>query len=80
MFHGIRFSRNPVWLECGPRSLILLISLDWFPPFKSRDYTVDVLTVKNRNGNNAKYIIGYIDFTLGTRDTTNDREDTNTPT
>jgi len=25
LFHDIRFSRNPVWLEHGPRSLILLV-------------------------------------------------------
>ena len=44
LFHGDRFNMNAVWREHGPRSLIILLSIDWFPPFKSRDYTIGVLT------------------------------------
>ena len=49
LFHGDRFTSNHVWTEHGPRSLVLLLSIDWFPPFKSRDYTVGVLTATVAN-------------------------------
>jgi hypothetical protein len=44
LFHSNRFQNHPIWKNHGPRSLLLVISLDWFPPFKSRDYSVGVLT------------------------------------
>ena len=49
LFHGDRFNQNPVWKEHGPRSLVILLSIDWFPPFKSRDYTIGVLTATVAN-------------------------------
>ena len=49
LFHGDRFNQNPVWREHGPRSLVILLSIDWFPPFKSRDYTIGVLTATVAN-------------------------------
>ena len=47
--HATRFHNHPIWSNCGPRSLLLVISLDWFPPFKSRDYSVGVLTATVAN-------------------------------
>jgi hypothetical protein len=47
--HGTRFYNHPIWENCGPRSLLLVISLDWFPPFKSRDFSVGVLTASVAN-------------------------------
>ena len=47
--HGSRFYNHPVWERHGPRSLLVVISLDWYPPFKSRDYSVGVLTASVAN-------------------------------
>jgi len=47
--HATRFYNHPIWTNYGPRSLLLVLSLDWFPPFKSRDYTVGVLTATVAN-------------------------------
>ena len=49
LWHSTRFQNHPIWKACGPRSLLLVISLDWFPPFKSRDYSVGVLTATVAN-------------------------------
>jgi hypothetical protein len=54
LFHGERFYSNPIWTEHGPRSLIILLSLDWFPPFKSSDYSVGVLTATVANLSTAE--------------------------
>ena len=47
--HGSRFYNHPFWEIHGPRSILLVISLDWFPPFKSRDYSVGILTATIAN-------------------------------
>jgi len=47
--HGSRFYNHPFWESHGPRSILLVISLDWFPPFKSRDYSVGILTATIAN-------------------------------
>ena len=49
LWHGRHFWSHPLWSENGPRSLLLLASLDWFPPFKQRDYSIGVLTVTPAN-------------------------------
>ena len=49
LWHGREFWSHPLWSENGPRSLLLLASLDWFPPFKQRDYSIGVLTVTPAN-------------------------------
>ena len=49
--HGSRFYNHPIWSMHGPRSILLVISLDWFPPFKSRDYSVGILTATVANLN-----------------------------
>ena len=46
---GKLFRENLIWSARGPRSLLLIISLDWFPPFKQQDYTVGILTVAPAN-------------------------------
>ena len=50
---GKLFRDNPLWEVHGPRSLLLVISLDWFPPFKQRDYSVGVLTLSPANLSSA---------------------------
>ena len=49
IWDGKLFRDNPIWRAHGPRSLLLIISLDWFPPFKQRDYSVGILTVAPAN-------------------------------
>eukprot|EP00300_Choanocystis_sp_HF-7_P014016 c18539_g1_i1.p1 GENE.c18539_g1_i1~~c18539_g1_i1.p1 ORF type:complete len:559 (+),score=34.68 c18539_g1_i1:362-2038(+) len=49
IWHGSRFRDQQVWDTCGMRSLIFVVSLDWFPPFQSRDYSLGVLTLTVAN-------------------------------
>jgi hypothetical protein len=49
LWHGNRFYNHPIWPNHGPRSLLVVVSLDWFPPFKSRDYSVGILTATVAN-------------------------------
>ena len=49
IWDGKLFRENPVWRIHGPRSLLFVISLDWYPPFKQRDYTIGILTVSPAN-------------------------------
>ena len=49
IWDGKLFRENSLWSAHGPRSLLLVISLDWFPPFKQQDYSVGVLTVSPAN-------------------------------
>ena len=45
-WHGERFLAHPIWKEHGIRSLLLVLYLDWFPPFGiSNPYTVGVMSV-----------------------------------
>ena len=46
---GKLFRDDPIWTNHGPRSLMFVISLDWFPPFKQGDYTIGVFTVSPAN-------------------------------
>ena len=46
LFHGHRFYSNPIWKSsAGMRSIILALSIDWFPPFKSQEYSIGVVSV-----------------------------------
>ena len=54
LWDGKLFRENPVWKVHGPRSLLLIISLDWFPPFKQQDYSVGILTVSPGNLTSAQ--------------------------
>ena len=49
LWHGAGFFNHAIWKESGPRSLLLMSSLDWFPPFKQRDYSIGVLSVTPMN-------------------------------
>ena len=49
LWDGKLFRENSMWKLRGPRSLLLIISLDWFPPFKQQDYSVGILTVSPGN-------------------------------
>ena len=49
LWDGKLFRECPIWKAHGPRSLLLIISLDWFPPFKQQDYSVGILTVSPGN-------------------------------
>ena len=49
LWHGAGFYNHPIWTETGARSLLLMSSLDWFPPFKQRDYSIGVLSVTPMN-------------------------------
>jgi len=45
-WHGERFLAHPIWKHHGMRSLLLVLFLDWFPPFDiSNPYTVGVMSV-----------------------------------
>ena len=49
-WHGDRFLKHPIWQEHGMRSLLLVLYLDWFPPFDvTNPYTVGVLSVSILN-------------------------------
>eukprot|EP00300_Choanocystis_sp_HF-7_P014990 c18899_g1_i2.p3 GENE.c18899_g1_i2~~c18899_g1_i2.p3 ORF type:complete len:130 (+),score=16.27 c18899_g1_i2:995-1384(+) len=50
LWQGDRFRSHPVWLS-GMRSLFLVVSLDWFPPFKNKNYSLGVLSVSVGNLN-----------------------------
>ena len=49
IWHGAGFYNHQIWRDCGPRSVLLMASLDWFPPFKQRDYSIGVLSVTPMN-------------------------------
>ena len=49
VWDGQQFQDHPIWVKHGPRSLLLILSLDWFPPFKTRDYSVGVLVATPAN-------------------------------
>ena len=49
-WHGDRFFGHPIWQEHGMRSLLLVLYLDWFPPFDiTNPYTVGLLSVSILN-------------------------------
>jgi hypothetical protein len=44
--HGQRFYNHQIWKSnSGIRSIILALSIDWFPPFKSQEYSIGVVSV-----------------------------------
>jgi len=44
--HGQMFYNNNIWKSnSGIRSIILALSIDWFPPFKSQEYSIGVVSV-----------------------------------
>ena len=46
LFHGRRMYNNEIWKSAsGMRSIVLALSIDWFPPFKSQEYSVGVVSV-----------------------------------
>ena len=46
IWHGERFLAHPIWKEHGMRSLLLVLFLDWFPPFDvTNPYSVGVMSV-----------------------------------
>ena len=46
LFHGQRFYNNSIWKSgSGMRSIVLALSIDWFPPFKSQEYSIGVVSV-----------------------------------
>ena len=45
-WHGNRFLFHPIWEQHGMRSLLLVLFLDWFPPFEDNNpYTIGVMSV-----------------------------------
>ena len=45
-WHGERFLAHPIWKKHGMRSLLLVLFLDWFPPFDiTNPYSVGVMSV-----------------------------------
>ena len=49
-WHGDRFLTHPIWQKHGMRSLLLVLYLDWFPPFDiTNPYTVGLLSVSVLN-------------------------------
>ena len=54
IWDGKLFRNHVIWKNRGLRSLVLIISLDWFPAFKQRDYSVGVLTVTPANLTSAE--------------------------
>ena len=49
IWDGELFQKQPIWVKYGMRSLVLIVSLDWFPPYKSRDYSIGVFTASPAN-------------------------------
>ena len=46
LFHGQRFYNHSIWKSsAGMRSIVLALSIDWFPPFKSQEYSIGVVSV-----------------------------------
>jgi hypothetical protein len=49
-WHGDRFLNHPIWHEHGMRSLLLVVYLDWFPPFDiTNPYSIGLLSVSILN-------------------------------
>ena len=48
-WHGERFYEHPVWKEHGMRSLLLSLFIDWFPPFKSKSYSIGIISCSVMN-------------------------------
>ena len=49
-WHGDRFLNHPIWQEHGMRSLLLVVYLDWFPPFDiTNPYSIGLLSVSILN-------------------------------
>ena len=48
-WHGERFFNHPVWREHGVRSLLLSLFIDWFPPFKNKNYSIGVISCSVMN-------------------------------
>ena len=48
-WHGERFYNHPVWKEHGVRSVLLSLFIDWFPPFKKKDYSIGVISCSVMN-------------------------------
>ena len=44
-WHGESFLSHPIWEQHGIRSLLLVLHLDWFEPFKQKAYSVGLLSV-----------------------------------
>ena len=44
IFHGKQFFNHTIW-RTGIRSVVLALSIDWFPPFKSQEYSIGVVSV-----------------------------------
>ena len=48
-WHGERFHDHPIWKEHGVRSLLLSLFIDWFPPFKKKNYSIGVISCSVMN-------------------------------
>ena len=48
-WHGKRFYEHPVWKEHGMRSILLSLFIDWFPPFKSKSYSIGIISCSVMN-------------------------------
>jgi len=48
-WHGNRFYNHPVWKEHGVRSLLFSLFIDWFPPFKKKNYSIGVISCSVMN-------------------------------
>ena len=45
-WHGNRFLQHPIWEKHGIRSMLLVVFLDWFPPFEDNNpYSIGVMSI-----------------------------------